>query len=179
MHGLSFASPATRTASWKNNSPLQSTMALNHITIAANLWPSLKLLVILPFLFCQSIQADDTEEITDLSIEQLMNLEITSVSKKAEKLSDSPAAVFAITQKDIRRSGVTSIPEALRMVPGLHVGRIDSNKWAVSSRGFNGRYANKLLVLIDSRHPEYLDEGFATPIVEIERGVYGKLLWNF
>ena len=80
-----------------------------------------------------------------------MNLEITSVSKKAEKLSDTPAAVFAITQEDIRRSGVTSIPEALRMAPGLHVGRIDSNKWAVSSRGFNGRYANKLLVLIDGR----------------------------
>ena len=76
---------------------------------------------------------------------------VTSVSKKEQKLSEAAAAVYVITQNDIRRSGATSIPEALRMVPGLQVARLDANKWAVSSRGFNGRFANKLLVLVDGR----------------------------
>ncbi|MBV1931166.1 MAG: TonB-dependent receptor [Porticoccaceae bacterium] len=95
--------------------------------------------------------AEDQDKLDDLTIEQLMNIEVTSVSKKAQKLSDSPAAVFVLTNEDIRRSGATSIPEALRMVPGLNVARIDANKWAVSARGFNGRFANKLLVLVDGR----------------------------
>jgi iron complex outermembrane receptor protein len=90
-------------------------------------------------------------DLKKLSIEQLMEIEVTSVSKKGERLSDAAAAVFVITHEDIRRSGVTSIPEALRMVPGLEVARIDSNKWAISSRGFNGRFANKMLVLFDGR----------------------------
>lgn len=90
-------------------------------------------------------------DLKNLSIEDLMEIEITSVSRKAERLSDASAAVFVITQDDIRRSGVTSIPEALRMVPGLEVARIDSNKWAITSRGFNGRFANKMLVLFDGR----------------------------
>jgi iron complex outermembrane recepter protein len=90
-------------------------------------------------------------DLTDLSIEDLMKIEVTSVSKKAQRLSDSAAAIFVITQDDIRRSGVTSIPEALRMVPGLQVARIDSNKWAITSRGFNNFLANKLLVLMDGR----------------------------
>jgi iron complex outermembrane receptor protein len=100
--------------------------------------------------------ASDTEpllpaDLTELSLEDLMDIEITSVAKKAQKLSEAAAAVFVITQEDIRRSGATSIPEALRMAPGLEVARIDANKWAVTSRGFNGRFANKLLVLIDGR----------------------------
>ncbi len=90
-------------------------------------------------------------DLTELSIEDLMNIEITSVSKKVQKLSDAAAAVFVITQEDIRRSGVSSIAESLRMVPGIQVARIDSNKWAITSRGFNGRFANKLLVLMDGR----------------------------
>jgi iron complex outermembrane recepter protein len=91
------------------------------------------------------------EDLTELSIEDLMRIEITSVSRKAQKVSDAAAAVFVITQDDIRRSGVTSIPEALRMAPGLEVARIDVNKWAVTSRGFNNFLANKLLVLMDGR----------------------------
>ncbi|MDY7033608.1 MAG: TonB-dependent receptor [Thermodesulfobacteriota bacterium] len=87
----------------------------------------------------------------ELSMEALLDVEVTSVSKKIEKLSDASAAIFVITQEDIRRSGVTTIPEALRMVPGLQVARIDGSKWAITSRGFNGRFANKLLVLIDGR----------------------------
>ncbi len=98
-----------------------------------------------------TVSTDLTDDLTELSLEELMNIEITSVSKKPEKLADAAAAIFVITQEDIRRSGVTSIPEALRMVPGINVVRIDSSKWAITSRGLNGRFANKLLVLIDSR----------------------------
>ena len=90
-------------------------------------------------------------DLTELSLEALMNIEVTSVSKKSEKLADAPAAIFVITQEDIRRSGATCLPEVLRMVPGLNVGRVDSSKWAVSTRGFLSRFSNKLLVLIDGR----------------------------
>jgi len=85
------------------------------------------------------------------SLEDLMNIEVTSVSKKEEKLFQTAAAVYVITQEEIRRSGLTSIPELLRLAPGLEVARIDGTKWAISARGFNGRLANKLLVLIDGR----------------------------
>ena len=94
---------------------------------------------------------DNPIDFIKLSIEELMDVEITTVSKKKEKLFEAAAAVYVITREDIRRSGATSIPEALRMAPGLQVARIDSNKWAVSSRGFNDRFSNKLLVLIDGR----------------------------
>lgn len=87
----------------------------------------------------------------DMALEDLMSIKVTSVSKKPQNISDSAAAIFVITERDLMRSGVTSIPEALRMVPGIHVGRIDSNKWAVASRGFNNRFTKKLLVMIDGR----------------------------
>lgn len=90
-------------------------------------------------------------DVTTLSMEDLMNMQVTSVSKRTQKVADAAAAVFVISQEDIRRSGATSIPEALRLVPGLEVARIDENKWAIASRGFNGRFDNKLLVLIDGR----------------------------
>lgn len=90
-------------------------------------------------------------DFTDLSLEELMDVEVTSVSKRPQRLADAAAAVFVITEEDIRRSGATSIPELLRMAPGVDVARIDANKWAVSIRGFNGRFASKLLVLIDGR----------------------------
>jgi iron complex outermembrane receptor protein len=90
-------------------------------------------------------------DVTSLSVEDLMTLQVTSVSKRTQKLGDAAAAVFVITQDDIRRSGAANIPEALRMVPGIQVARIDENKWAIGSRGFNGRFDNKLLVLIDGR----------------------------
>ncbi|MFH2065234.1 MAG: TonB-dependent receptor [Pseudomonadota bacterium] len=94
---------------------------------------------------------DFPADLTELSIEDLMDIEVTTFSRKAQKLSNTAAAVFVITQEDIRRSGAVNIPELLRMVPGLQVARIDANKWAISSRGFNGRFANKLLVLMDGR----------------------------
>jgi iron complex outermembrane receptor protein len=90
-------------------------------------------------------------DVTAMSMEDLMNLQVTSVTKHTQKVADAAAAIFVITQEDIRRSGATSIPEALRLVPGLEVARIDQNKWAIGSRGFNGRFDNKLLVLIDGR----------------------------
>lgn len=90
-------------------------------------------------------------DLTSLSIEELMNLEVISATKKTRKLADTASAAFVITQDDIRRSGATSIPEALRLAPGVQVARINANRWAVTIRGFNGRYANKLLVLVDGR----------------------------
>lgn len=93
----------------------------------------------------------DSSDLTGLSLEALMDLEVTSVSKKEELASRAPAAVYVLTGDDIRRSGATSIPQALRLVPGLNVARIDASRWAISARGFNGVFANKLLVLIDGR----------------------------
>ena len=91
------------------------------------------------------------DDLTEMGLEELMNIEVTSVSKKPEKQTDAAAAIFVITNTDLQRWGVTSIPEALRRVPGVYVTRIDANKWAITSRGFNSRFANKLLVLIDGR----------------------------
>jgi iron complex outermembrane receptor protein len=95
--------------------------------------------------------ASDVQQLKDLSIEELSNIEITSVSKRDEKLSDAPTSVFVITSEDIRRSGATSLPEALRLAPNLQVARVSANEYAISARGFNGTAANKLLVLIDGR----------------------------
>jgi iron complex outermembrane receptor protein len=90
-------------------------------------------------------------DLTQVSIEDLMNLEVTSVSKKEQKLSQVAAAIFVITPEDIRQSGATNIPDLLRMVPGMDVAQINSNTWAISARGFNFQFASKLLVLIDGR----------------------------
>lgn len=92
-----------------------------------------------------------TADLTKLSLEDLLNTEITSVSRKEQTLSRTAAAVYVITDEDIRRSGAKTIPDLLRMVPGFNVAQIDATNWAVTSRGFNGVYSNKLLVLIDGR----------------------------
>lgn len=86
-----------------------------------------------------------------LSIEQLMDVEVTSVSKTRESLLNAAAAVSIVTGEDIRRSGATTVPEALRFVPGLFVARETSNSWSVSSRGFSGVNSQELLVLSDTR----------------------------
>ncbi|MFT5488254.1 MAG: iron complex outermembrane receptor protein, partial [Alphaproteobacteria bacterium] len=106
--------------------------------------------VVLAALF-GAVPAGANDDLTRLSLEQLMDIKITSVAKKPQRVSQSAAAVHVITSEDIRRSGATSIPELLRNVPGLNVGQIDANKWAISARGFNGLFSNKLLVLIDGR----------------------------
>jgi iron complex outermembrane recepter protein len=90
-------------------------------------------------------------DIVGMDIEDLMKIKVTSVSRKSERLSDAASAIFVITQEDIRRSGATSIPEALRLSPGLEVARQDAHTWAISSRGFNDEFASKLLVLVDGR----------------------------
>jgi len=103
-------------------------------------------------VFCQFRDAHATNRNLDLaalSIEELMDIEITSVSRKPQKISEAASAVYVISQEDIRRSGLTSIPEILRMAPGLQVAQITSSKWAITSRGFNGLAARYLLVLVD------------------------------
>lgn len=91
------------------------------------------------------------KDLADLSLEELANVEITSVSRRTERLGDAPASVFVISSDLIRRSGVTSLPEALRLAPNLQVARIDAGQYAISARGFNNAIGNKLLVLIDGR----------------------------
>jgi iron complex outermembrane receptor protein len=86
-----------------------------------------------------------------MSLEDLMNVEVTSASKKEQKLSRVAAAIFVITQEDIRRSGATNIEDALRMVPGLDVAQINGSTWAIGARGFNQQLTNKLLVMVDGR----------------------------
>lgn len=90
-------------------------------------------------------------DLTQLSPEQLSKIEITSVSKKEQKLSDTATAVYVITQQDIRNSTATNIPELLQTVPGLDVARINGSRWAISARGFNGFFQDKMLVLVDGR----------------------------
>src|SRR5580704_7845234 len=90
-------------------------------------------------------------DLTKISLEDLMNVEVTSVSKKEQKLSQTGAAVYVISQEDIRRSGATNIPDLLRQAPGVDVAQIDANTYAISIRGFNDRLADKVLVMIDGR----------------------------
>ena len=92
-----------------------------------------------------------TNSVADLSLEDLINVKVTSVSKQEEKLNDAAAAIFVLSNDDIRRSGATTVADALRLVPGMQVAAIGSGNWAVSARGFNSEFANKLLVMIDGR----------------------------
>ncbi|MFT5090257.1 MAG: iron complex outermembrane receptor protein [Candidatus Latescibacterota bacterium] len=90
-------------------------------------------------------------DLLDLSLEDLARTPVSLVSLKAEDPLGLPAAVSVLTAKDLHNSNILNLADALRLVPGFHVGRIDANKWAASARGFNGRFANKVLVLIDGR----------------------------
>ncbi len=92
-----------------------------------------------------------SDDLADFSLEELLSTEITTLSRKAESLVSAPAAVHVVSQSDIRRSGARSIPELLRLVPGMQVAQLDGNKWAVTARGNNGRFAPRLLVLMDGR----------------------------
>jgi iron complex outermembrane recepter protein len=103
-------------------------------------------------------------ELADLSLEDLMNVEVTSVSKQRQLIGEAPAAITVIGQDDITRSGLGSIPELLRLAPGMSVARVNANRWNITARGFNGPYANNLLVLMDGR-------SVYTP-------VYGGVLWS-
>src|ERR1700689_227527 len=103
------------------------------------------------FLALPAWPQQTSTDLTTKSLEDLMNVEVTSVSKSEQKLSRTASAIFVITAEDISRSGATNIPDLLRMVPGMDVSQINANTWAISARGFNGQFSNKLLVLIDGR----------------------------
>ncbi len=108
-------------------------------------------IVMAALLMAQDPKPKQERELADLSLEELMRLEVTTASRKEQSLMDTAAAVAVVRGEDIRRMGVRSLPEALRMVPGTNVARIDGNKYAISVRGFSDRFANKLQVLIDGR----------------------------
>jgi len=105
------------------------------------------------------LKAADAIDHFELSPEQLFNATVTSVSKTSEKLMDAPAAIYVLSNEELMRSGATSIPEALRLVPGVQVARTHGGGWAISVRGFNSGLANKLLVLMDGR--EVYDQLFS------------------
>ena len=108
----------------------------------------------LAFLLCSSPAARSQatrKDLTELNVEDLMNIEVTSVSKKEQLASQTAAAIFVVSAEDIRRSGALNIPGVLRMVPGVHVAQLDANIWVISIRGFADRFGDKVLVLIDGR----------------------------
>ncbi len=90
-------------------------------------------------------------QVKRLSIEELLDIDVTSVRRSAEPIGRTAAAITVLTSEDIRRSGATTLPEVLRLIPGLHVARFNATSWAISARGFNSTAANKLLVMIDGR----------------------------
>lgn len=127
-------------------------------TLRANCWSQLErflfILLILSALAngCPASVADASENpLKNLTLEQLGNVEVTTASKEPEQVWKTPAAIYVLTSDDIRRSGVTSVPEALRLVPGVEVGRIESNAWAVGIRGSETNFSKAVLVLIDGR----------------------------
>ena len=99
------------------------------------------------------VLAQDTEpdNLSNVDIEDLTRIEVVSAAKRPQELMDAAASIYVITAEDIRRSGVQSVPEALKLAPGVHVSRIEANKWSVSIGGFSSRYADKLLVMVDGR----------------------------
>src|SRR5213075_2133607 len=105
-------------------------------------------MLLLTIVFLAGARARD---LGDLTLEQLSSVTVTSVSGRSEPLSKALGSVYVITADDIRRSGATSLPEALRMAPNLEVARTGRDGWAITARGFNGPFANKLLVLQDGR----------------------------
>ena len=114
-------------------------------------------------------------DLRQASLEDLMDITVTSVSKREQKLSRAASAIFVISQEDIHRSGATNIPDLLRMAPGVDVEQIDANSWAISIRGFNSRFSNKVLVMIDGRtvyNPVFSGvfwDQIETPLEDIER----------
>jgi iron complex outermembrane receptor protein len=138
-------------------------------------------------VFAQRVGAP-TGELDKLSVDELFSIQVSSVGRKAQQLSTAPAAVFVLTGEDIRRSGATSIPEALRWVPGLSVLSVDGRSWAISARGSNRVYSDKILVMIDGR-PLYMPlfsgllwDAVDLPLEEIEqievvRGP-GAVMWG-
>lgn len=95
--------------------------------------------------------AVDSTNFANLSLEELGDIQVTSVSRRVERLADVAASVFVIRSDEIRRAGATTLPEALRLAPNLQVARVDARNYAITARGFNSPFANKMLVLVDGR----------------------------
>jgi iron complex outermembrane receptor protein len=120
---------------------------LNGLTLVSSV-----LLATLPLMSsADELAGPETEKLMELSLEELLQVKVTTLSRKPQALSSTAAAIFVVNQNDIQRSGALTIPEVLRMVPGIEVARLDANTWAVTARGSNGVFANKLLVLMDGR----------------------------
>jgi iron complex outermembrane receptor protein len=107
--------------------------------------------VVLIMIAADAGAEEEAKRLVKLGLEDLMNIEVTSVSKRPERLSDAAASIYVITGDEIRRSGATTLPEALRLAPNLQVAQVSASGYAISARGFNNTAANKLLVLIDGR----------------------------
>src|SRR5918999_269967 len=136
----------------------RSDSALRNRRDSRRMWPwtliflIFGLVIFSGYAFAQTEQAlPPPSALKKLSVEELMDIEVTSVSKRPERLSETASAIQVITQEDIRRSGATRLPEALRLASNLEVAQIDSRQWAISARGFNSTTSNKMLVLIDGR----------------------------
>jgi len=113
---------------------------------------------------CIYAQNPSVPDLSSLNLEQLTGIEVNTALRRDQALFETPAAAYVITHEELMRSGATSVPEVLRMVPGIEVAQIDANKWAVSARGFNSRFANKMLIMIDGR--------------SIYNPVYSGTLWD-
>jgi iron complex outermembrane receptor protein len=113
--------------------------------ISFSIWLSLSVPIFSP------AQNPSPRDLTQLDLEDLMNVQVTSVSRREEKVSAAGAAIYVINQEDIRRSDATNIPDLLRMVPGVHVAQMNAHTWAISIRGFTDKYGDKVLVMIDGR----------------------------
>jgi iron complex outermembrane receptor protein len=112
--------------------------------------PCLALVLVAAHAHAETLGADP-RDLGDLSLEELANIQVTSVSRRPESLSNAASSIFVITGADIRRAGVTTLPEALRLAPNLQVARVDARNYAVTARGFSSAFENKLLVLVDGR----------------------------
>ena len=126
--------------------------AFQHIWLATIICVALGLTIPAKDASAQALEAmPSPSALKKLSVDELLDIEVTSVSRRPERISETASAIQVITQEDIRRSGATSIPEALRLASNLQVAQVDSRQWAISARGFNSTTADKLLVLIDGR----------------------------
>jgi iron complex outermembrane receptor protein len=112
----------------------------------ATIFTILLLLFTIPF-----VRAEDFKDFAELDLEELLNTEVITASRSSQKLSDVPNAAYVLTAEDIKRSGAVDIPEVLRLVPGIDVAAIYGNSYAASTRGFNDRFAQRMLVMIDGR----------------------------
>ena len=123
----------------------------NPIDVLGRSFKIIMCLAILAMVALPAWPQQSPDDLTSQSIEDLMKIQVTSVSKTEQTLSRTPSAVFVISQEAIRRSGATNIPDVLRIVPGMDVSQINADTWAISARGANARFSNELLVMVDGR----------------------------